>query len=126
MGYMEEINNAAKEIEVTVKSRRGTKDNDCKCCASWLAHWTQHTGFTPSWCRGCEAKLSAKDLVGGHVIKVNDADHKWYVVPLCKACNNSAPFEFNVKLKDLIWVDKCEKKSNLVYSILKNKASERK
>lgn len=110
MGFMEMLNNAAKEIQVTVKSRQGTKDNDCKCCGSWRAHWTKHFGYSPSRCRGCGAKLPAEDLVGGHVIKVKSTDHKWYVVPLCKSCNNSEPFEFDVKLKDLVWVEECEKK----------------
>ena len=97
----------SREIPVTVKSIKGTAVHSCSCCESWRDHWTKHTGFTPAWCRGCRAKLPAEDLVGGHVVKVNSSDRRWYIVPLCSACNNSDPFEFEVKLKDLVLADEC-------------------
>ena len=97
--------------KVRVKSLQGTEDNSCKCCGSWRKHWSIHNGGVPAlWCRGCGVLMPEKDLVGGHVFKVNSTDHKWYVVPLCKSCNNSKPFEFDVKLKELVWVEACEKK----------------
>ena len=78
------------DVFITVKS---TKYNSC------LSDWVKHKGFHPVWCRGCGSRT--KDLVGRYVIKVNSSDRKWYSVPLCSSCNNSAPFEFKVKLKDL-------------------------
>lgn len=103
----------SKELFITVK-------NGYPCCSSWLDHWTKHTGRTPAWCRGCRVRLPAEDLVGGHVVKVNSSDRRWYIVPLCSACNNSHPFEFKVKLKDLALADECTQEAEKMKKTIKS------
>ena len=95
-------------MNIKVKNRNHTADNDAKCCGTWIAHWKKHRGFSPSYCRGCN--YTGKDLVGGHVNKVgNNTDDKWYIVPLCKGCNNIKDKEFCVEESDLVWVGACDK-----------------
>jgi hypothetical protein len=54
--------------------------------SSWLDFWEKKTGLKATKCNNV-ACSTTKDLVGAHVIKVNSVDQKWYIVPLCKACN---------------------------------------
>lgn len=66
------------------KNLNGTTPNRCKC-GSWLAHFQHYGTGTSTKCavKGC-SNLSE---VGGHVKKISAIDSKWYIVPLCKACN---------------------------------------
>ncbi len=52
---------------------------------SWLEYWSAHKGYTSPFCSayGCYST----GLVGAHVQKVNSMDLSWYIVPLCKSCN---------------------------------------
>ena len=56
--------------------------------SSWKEYWEKHND------EGCEFGLCGnmscydrKADVGGHVVKVNSRDQKWYIVPLCSSCN---------------------------------------
>lgn len=53
---------------------------------SWLDYWEQKTGKKAYFCAATDCW--AQDLVGAHVQKVNSADRRWYIVPLCRGCNN--------------------------------------
>ena len=60
--------------------------------SSWLEYWKSKTGQNPYYCstRGCYGT----DLVGGHVQKANSSDNRWYIVPLCRACNTRTDIFF--------------------------------
>lgn len=64
---------------------------------SWLDFWEKKKddlSFTCS-CKGCKELAE----VGGHVQKHgNNTRNYWYIIPLCKKCNNpynTKPFEVN-------------------------------
>lgn len=80
-----------------VKNLNGTKEMKCKC-GTWLDHWKSFSGKTslPAKCANIACK--GTDLVGGHVKKVNSDDNATYIVPICKACNNTKDLEFSVAL----------------------------
>lgn len=64
---------------------------------SWLDYWKEQTGESPYYCaaNGCYET----DLVGAHVQKVNSIDKCYYIVPLCRSCNQRTDeFEVNKKL----------------------------
>ncbi len=55
----------------------------------WLERWANAHGVEDDWnipCSNLTCFNEAED--GGHVIKVDSADKKEYIVPLCKSCNN--------------------------------------
>ena len=68
---------------------------------SWRRNWDDLTVFfqfpleirnTIYVCASC-GNGCYHDLVGAHVQKVNSNDKKWYIVPLCKSCNQkNEPF----------------------------------
>ena len=64
---------------------------------SWLDFWEKKKDTISFYCscKGCD-ELSE---VGGHVQKHgNDTEDHWYIVPLCKKCNdphNTNPYEVN-------------------------------
>lgn len=66
-----------------VRNRKGTGDQKCGTCPSWLQHWENGTGQTKSLC-GVNGN---KDVLGGHVIKVGGYDKASYIVPICASCN---------------------------------------
>lgn len=53
---------------------------------SWLDYWEKQTGKRVHICGAMDC--NGTDLVGAHVQKADSYDNKWYVTPLCKACNN--------------------------------------
>jgi hypothetical protein len=53
--------------------------------SSWLAYWEAQMELKAKICSVEECKN--KELVGAHVQKVYSNDKKWYIVPLCKSCN---------------------------------------
>jgi len=79
---------------VKVKNLNGTSDNNCHC-DSWLSHWENFTGINTKYCAvsGC---LNLAE-VGGHVQKDSSADKNWYILPLCKACNNKTGDDLYVR-----------------------------
>lgn len=54
--------------------------------ASWLDYWIAQKGYRPKNCSACGCS-PFEGLVGGHVQKVISLDTHWYIVPLCKSCN---------------------------------------
>ena len=72
-----------------VTNINGTSDNTC-LCGSWLKHWENYNSAgqsKPILCPACGIHLVE---VGAHVQKYNSSDEKWYIVPLCKSCNNKS------------------------------------
>ena len=71
---------------------------------TWKEFWEDETGrkFGMCSCKDCTSRAE----VGAHVQKSDSTDHKWYIVPLCKADNNKASWEhFEVKTADLVPVN---------------------
>ena len=70
-----------------VKNLKGTSDNKCTCCGSWLKHWINNSHSTRTQC--CVVGCSAKATDGAHVqIKDGRCGDEWYIVPFCKYHNN--------------------------------------
>lgn len=56
---------------------------------SWLDYWEDKSGKTAKRCSATDCHLLGRsNLIGAHVQKVNSYDNKWYIVPLCRGCNN--------------------------------------
>lgn len=70
-----------------VTNINGTSDHDCSC-GSWLKHWENYNYLGQKRPLICPACGSPFVEVGAHVQKHASADEKWYIVPLCKGCNN--------------------------------------
>lgn len=70
-------------MATTVKNLKGTGDEKCTCCDSWLDHWVNNTGTKNPDCAACSKKAD----VGGHVKKVDSTDGKHYIIPLCSSHN---------------------------------------
>lgn len=62
--------------------------------SSWIEYYEQVMGKSAFFC-GASDCLHYHDLVGAHVQKVNNADKKMYIVPLCRGCNQRTD-EFDV------------------------------
>jgi hypothetical protein len=71
----------------TVKNAVETSDLSCKC-GTWISHWEKNYGYSASYC-SVSTCMEQKDLVGGHVKKVNSTDTAMYIIPLCKSHNAS-------------------------------------
>lgn len=59
---------------------------------SWLQFWEHFAGKViprdeSRICPACGKAVLGKNFDGCHVQKVNSTDQKWYIVPLCDACN---------------------------------------
>ena len=72
-----------------VTNINGTSEYDCSC-GSWLKHWEKFNSTGQSKPYLCPACGSPFVEVGAHVQKFGSFDNKWYIVPLCKACNNKS------------------------------------
>lgn len=56
---------------------------------TWLDYWEVKSGKTAWMCSATNChKLGRSKLVGAHVRKVDSTDNCWYIVPLCRECNN--------------------------------------
>ena len=72
-----------------VTNLNGTSDNACSC-GSWLKHWERFNyarQSKPTICPACGRNFTE---VGAHVKKYQSDDLDWYIVPLCKSCNNQS------------------------------------
>ena len=72
--------------------------------SSWKSWWEAQAGrsFSTCSCSGCTSKAA----VGAHVQKSGSADKKWYIVPLCSACNHKSSDEvFEVRDADLVAIN---------------------
>lgn len=57
--------------------------------STWLAYWEAKSGKTACRCSAIDCrKWGRSSLVGAHVQKVYGNDNCWYIVPLCRECNN--------------------------------------
>jgi hypothetical protein len=70
-------------------------DND-----SWISYWESHKRLQcidgRYECPACNQLVAKHRFVGAHVQKVNSADRKWYIIPICRPCNNRTDdFEVN-------------------------------
>lgn len=54
--------------------------------SSWLDYWAAHCSKPRLLCSTCGC--CRFDLVGAHVQKADSTDKKWYITPICHACNN--------------------------------------
>lgn len=56
---------------------------------TWLEYWETKTGKSAWRCSAIDChKFGRVNLVGAHVKKVGSYDNSWYIVPLCRGCNN--------------------------------------
>ena len=86
------------------RNLNGTSGRVPNDAATWKEFWENETGrkFGTCSCKDCTSRAE----VGAHVQKSDSTDHKWYIVPLCKADNNKASLEhFEVKAADLVPVN---------------------
>lgn len=60
---------------------------------SWLDYWESESGEQALYCSA--DRCYGTDLVGAHVQKAYSDDQSWYIVPLCKSCNQRTD-TFNV------------------------------
>lgn len=83
-----------------VKNLNGTSDNNPPAgYVSWREWWEVKKGRKFSTCSRSDCSKSAE--VGAHVQKVGPSN-KWYIVPLCKGCNNEKKdLVFEVRDEDL-------------------------
>lgn len=88
-----------------VKNLKGTSSHSCNC-GTWLNHWKSFSGYyriSPSeeiFCSVIGCRNKATD--GGHVKKISSGiaraipeSNNWYIVPLCKQCNQRTD-EFDI------------------------------
>lgn len=79
----------------------GDRKPESKGCSSWREYWEQETDREFSDCSRKGCTKPAED--GSHVIKTRSEDKKWYIVPLCHACNHPSNVdEFQVRENDLV------------------------
>ena len=76
-----------------VKNLNGTSQRTCTC-GSWLKHWENFGGCSATFCSVIDCSNIAE--VGGHVQKADENDKKWYIIPLCKSCNNKRGGELEI------------------------------
>lgn len=71
---------------------------------SAIGDWEDYTRRKATQCARCGMAFSNDDdKVGGHVWKVGGSSIDMYIVPLCKACNNSSVTEpFEVRKSDMV------------------------
>ena len=83
-----------------VHNLNGTSDNDPRApFGSWIQYWRAYKGTTPVVCPRCGRLLV--DPVGAHVQKDTLLDRSWYIVPICRGCNQ-AKTSFDVDLNLLL------------------------
>lgn len=72
---------------------------------SWKQYWEVSVGRKPGFefagvrlysCPFCGNVVDYDDIVGGHVMKVNSLDKKWYILPICDRCNKQPDLEAEV------------------------------
>ena len=79
-----------------VKNIRGTSNNVPQNSATWLEYWEKHIGEKANCCYSCGCYgFGREGLVGAHVQLCSSYDKSWYIVPLCRSCNQRQ-YEFMV------------------------------
>ena len=82
-----------------VRNLNGTADNLAPApYYSWIRFWKANSGKNaPQYCPKCNKLLT--DAVGAHVQKVSLYDRHWYIVPICRGCNQAnTSFEVDTTL----------------------------
>lgn len=89
-----------------VKNLNGTSDSKPKGYDDWKDFWEKKTNRKFKKCSCTECENNAE--VGAHVKRVclhdlkGFEDDRWYIVPLCKKCNNTNnKKEFYIDMYDL-------------------------
>lgn len=83
-----------------VQNIAGTGSN-ARPISSWLEYWEKVTGRKADHCMAYEERpfgqpnlvypcSNKTNLVGGHVMKVNSDDRRWYILPICTSHNQQA------------------------------------
>ena len=72
-----------------VTNLNNTGDRDCSC-GSWINHWLNFNSKSQKLPGKCPACNQNPVEVGAHVQKADGNDNGWYIVPLCKGCNNQS------------------------------------
>ena len=81
-------------LSMYVKNINGSGRSSAPCgYSSWLEYWKEKSGESIYSCSA--SNCLGTDLVGAHVQKAYSEDESWYIVPLCKSCNNRTD-TFNV------------------------------
>lgn len=89
-------------MSVFVRNINGTSNRKPKGFNSWKDFWEHYKNEEFFICSNRRCLNLAE--VGAHVQKVGSSSSKeWYIVPLCKSCNNSTD-EFAVSRNDLVRV----------------------
>jgi hypothetical protein len=80
-------------MSIKARNINGTSSNTCTC-GSWLEHWKKFSNGAISYCseQGC----AMVDLVGAHVMKADENDKKWYIIPLCSYHNRQKGHDIDV------------------------------
>lgn len=84
---------------ISVKNLNGTANNTAPApYSSWIEFWKANSGKNlPIGCPRCKQFLT--DAVGAHVRKTGGDDGHWYIVPLCRGCNQAnTSFEVDASL----------------------------
>lgn len=85
-----------------VRNINGTSKRKPKGFISWQAFWEEKKGEEFMVCSNKECWHLAE--VGAHVQRIGyRTSNEWYIVPLCRGCNNKS-IEFEVLKADLIKV----------------------
>lgn len=87
-------------MSVLVRNINGTSDRKPIGFDSWKEFWESMKGESFLFCSNRRCIKVAE--VGAHVQKAGlGASKEWYIVPLCKGCNNKT-IEFEVYKNDLV------------------------
>ena len=71
-----------------MRNIKGTSDNKCHC-DNWIEHWKRFGGGSlPIFCPVFMC-IKAPE-VGAHVMKEDDVDKNWYIIPICGEHNGSS------------------------------------
>ena len=74
-------------------------------CVSWIEYWKQHTeediisNSETYWCPSCGNDVEINDVVGAHVI---DMDNTSYICPTCQDCNKK--YQSTNAIENHFWV----------------------
>lgn len=86
------MKNAYKNLIIMIKVKNANGTSRFKSPAgyiTWLDYWEAKSGKTAWKCSATDCnKFGRVNLIGAHVQKANSYDQSWYIVPLCRGCNN--------------------------------------
>ena len=103
-------------MAIKVKNINGTGKNARQISGSWIEYWEQETNRSAKKCFAYDEDASkdkssvyrcknTDNLVGGHVMKADSTDDKWYILPICSS-HNHLDKVFWAKEDDLVLASK--------------------